>query len=271
MANIYQNLTALISRTPLLQLNQYGARQDLKARLIAKLEYFNPLGSVKDRIAYAMIADAEEKGLLDKDTVIVEPTSGNTGIGLAFVAAARGYRLILTMPETMSLERRALVAALGAEVVLTPGPEGMKGAIRRAQELAAELPKAFIPQQFSNPANPRIHRETTAQEILADTGAFLLLAGWAPAPPAWARCSRRRCGVKIIAVEPSASPTSPGASPGPTKFRASARSFVPVSLTSSGGVLQVDNDAPEAAGRGRREACWWASPPARPCTPRWPS
>ena len=149
MATVYQNLTDLIGRTPLLQLNRYGPEKGVTANLIAKLEYFNPLGSVKDRIAYAMITDAEERLLINKDTVIIEPISGNTGIGLAFVAASKGYRLILTMPETMSIERRSLVAALGA------GADGMKGAIRRAEELAQELPSAFIPQQFENPATPR--------------------------------------------------------------------------------------------------------------------
>ena len=166
---IAKSLIDLIGNTPLLELTNYEKNHNLPAKIVAKLEYFNPLGSVKDRAAYAMIADAEEKGLLDKDTVIIEPTSGNTGVGLAFVAAARGYTLILTMPETMSIERRLLLSALGAKVVLTPGAEGMKGAIRRAEELAAEHGKAFIPQQFKNPANPAIHRTTTAEEIWADT------------------------------------------------------------------------------------------------------
>ena len=232
MAMIYQNLTALIGRTPLLQLNHYNQKQNLQANVIAKLEYFNPLGSVKDRIAYAMISDAEEKGLIHKDTVIIEPTSGNTGVGLAFVAAAKGYRLILTMPETMSVERRALVAALGAEVVLTPGAEGMKGAIRKAEELAAELPSAFIPQQFNNPANPKIHRDTTAQEILADTdgniAAFVAGVGTGGTISGVGQVLKEKVpGVKIIAVEPSASPVLSGGQPGPHKIQGIGAGFVP--------------------------------------------
>lgn len=232
MARIYQNLTDLIGRTPLLQLNQYGRTQELRANLIAKLEYFNPLGSVKDRIAYAMITDAEEKGLIKDGTVIIEPTSGNTGIGLAFVAAAKGYRLILTMPETMSVERRALVAALGAEVVLTPGSEGMKGAIRKAEELASELPSAFIPQQFNNPANPRIHQETTALEILADTGgeiaAFVAGVGTGGTVSGVGQVLKENVpGVKIFAVEPAASPVLSGGQPGPHKIQGIGAGFVP--------------------------------------------
>ncbi|MEA4898252.1 MAG: cysteine synthase A [Christensenellaceae bacterium] len=232
MAQVYQNLTELIGRTPLLQLNQYGKRQGVAANLIAKLEYFNPLGSVKDRIAYAMIADAEERGLITEGTVIIEPTSGNTGIGLSFVAAAKGYRLILTMPETMSVERRALVKALGAEVVLTPGSEGMKGAIRKAEELAAELPSAFIPQQFNNPANPRTHRETTALEILADTdgaiAAFVAGVGTGGTVSGVGQALKEKVpGVKIFAVEPAASPVLSGGQPGPHKIQGIGAGFVP--------------------------------------------
>jgi len=232
MATVYQNLTDLIGRTPLLQLNKYGTEKGVLANLIAKLEYFNPLGSVKDRIAYAMITDAEERGLISKDTVIIEPTSGNTGIGLAFVAAAKGYRLILTMPETMSIERRSLVAALGAEVVLTPGAEGMKGAIRKAEELAKELPAAFIPQQFENPANPKIHRETTAQEILNDTdnnvAAFVAGVGTGGTVTGVGQALKAAIpGVKIFAVEPAASPVLSGGTPGPHKIQGIGAGFVP--------------------------------------------
>ena len=170
MAKIYKNLTDLIGNTPLLELSNYNKKNGLKATLIAKLEYFNPAGSVKDRIAKAMIDDAEAKGLLKPDSVIIEPTSGNTGIGLASVAAARGYRVILTMPETMSIERRKLLMAYGAELVLTEGALGMKGAIDKAEELANEIPNSFIPGQFVNPANPEIHRLTTGPEIWEDTG-----------------------------------------------------------------------------------------------------
>ena len=232
MATVYQNLTDLIGRTPLLQLNKYGAEKGTGANLIAKLEYFNPLGSVKDRIAYAMITDAEERGLINQDTVIIEPTSGNTGIGLAFVAAAKGYRLILTMPETMSIERRSLVAALGAEVVLTPGAEGMKGAINKAKELAAELPSAFIPQQFENPANPKVHRETTAQEILNDTdrnvAAFVAGVGTGGTVTGVGQVLKEAIpGVKIFAVEPSASPVLSGGTPAPHKIQGIGAGFVP--------------------------------------------
>ncbi len=232
MAKIYQNITDLIGRTPLLQLNKYSEKKGVKANLIAKLEYFNPLGSVKDRIAYAMITDAEEKGLIKKDTVIIEPTSGNTGIGLAFVAAAKGYKLILTMPETMSIERRAMVAALGAEIVLTPGSDGMKGAISKAVELAAELPNAFIPQQFSNFANPKTHRETTAVEILADTdgdiAAFVSGVGTGGTVSGVGQALKEKApGAKIIAVEPAASPVLSGGQPSPHKIQGIGAGFIP--------------------------------------------
>ncbi|NMA37513.1 MAG: pyridoxal-phosphate dependent enzyme, partial [Papillibacter sp.] len=169
MSKIAKSLTDLIGNTPLLELSNYNKANGLEATVIAKLEYFNPLSSVKDRIGYAMIKDAEDRGLINKDTVIIEPTSGNTGIALAFVAAARGYRLIIALPETFSVERRNLLKALGAELVLTPGAEGMPGAIKKAEELAAQIPNSFIPQQFKNPANPEIHRRTTAEEVWRDT------------------------------------------------------------------------------------------------------
>ncbi|MDR1766284.1 MAG: cysteine synthase A [Lachnospiraceae bacterium] len=232
MAKIYQNLTDIIGHTPLLQLNKYAAQQGATANIIAKLEYFNPLGSVKDRIAFAMIADAEERGVLKEGTVIIEPTSGNTGIGLAFVAAAKGYRLILTMPETMSVERRALISALGAEIVLTPGSAGMKGAIAKAVELAGELPSAFIPQQFQNPANPKIHRETTAKEILEDTGgeiaAFVSGVGTGGTVTGVGQVLKeQKTGARVIAVEPADSPVLSGGSPGSHKIQGIGAGFVP--------------------------------------------
>jgi len=249
MANIYQSLTELIGRTPLLQLNKYAAAKGAGANIIAKLEYFNPLGSVKDRIALAMIVDAEEKGLLKEDSVIIEPTSGNTGIGLAFVAAAKGYKLILTMPETMSVERRQLVAALGAEVVLTPGSEGMKGAIAKATELASTLPNSFIPQQFENPANPKIHRETTAEEVLADTGgdiaAFVSGVGTGGTVTGVGTVLKEKVpGVKIFAVEPSASPVLSGGSPSPHKIQGIGAGFVPAVFDASvvDEILTVSNE-----------------------------
>ena len=170
MANIYTSLSDLIGKTPMLQLHGYEAKNGLSAHIVGKLESFNPTGSVKDRIAKAMLSDAEDKGLLNRDTVIIEPTSGNTGIGLAALAAVRGYRILLTMPDTMSVERQNLLKAYGAQLVLTEGAKGMKGAIAKAEELAKEIPNAFIPGQFVNPANPKVHRETTGPEIWEDTG-----------------------------------------------------------------------------------------------------
>ena len=256
MAKIYQNLTDLIGRIPLLQLNKFAKEKHAAANLIAKLEYFNPLGSVKDRIAFAMVEDAEKKGLLDQDTVIVEPTSGNTGIGLAFVATAKGYKLILTMPETMSIERRALVAALGAQVVLTPGPEGMKGAMRRAEEIAAQQRKAFIPQQFNNPANPEVHRRTTAQEIIADTdgqvAVFVAGVGTGGTLTGVGQVLKEKIpGVKIIAVEPSASPVLSGGQPGPHKIQGIGAGFIPQVLDAgiADEIIRVDNEDAFAASR----------------------
>ncbi len=232
MAKIAKKLTDLIGNTPLLELGVFGAKKGVEAKLIVKLEYFNPLSSVKDRIGYSMIADAEERGLLNKDSVIIEPTSGNTGIALAFVAAAKGYRLVLAMPETMSIERRAMLKALGAELVLTPGPEGMKGAIRRAEELAAQTPNSFIPGQFNNPANPEIHRKTTAEEIWRDTDgevdAFVGGVGTGGTITGVGEVlKKKKPGVKIVAVEPFDSPVLSGGAPGPHKIQGIGAGFVP--------------------------------------------
>ena len=232
MAKIAQNLTDLIGNTPLLELTNYNKSEGLDARVIAKLEYFNPAGSVKDRIGYAMIKDGEEKGKITKDTLIIEPTSGNTGIALAFVAAAKGYRLVLTMPDTMSLERRSLLKALGAEIVLTPGSEGMPGAIRKAKELAAENENSFIPQQFENPANPEIHRKTTAEEIWKDTdGQVDIVVGGVGTGGTITGVAEvlkaRKKGVQTIAVEPFDSPVLSGGKPGPHKIQGIGAGIVP--------------------------------------------
>ena len=263
MGRIYQNIVETVGRTPLVRLNRVSA--GVHATVALKCEFFNPLGSVKDRIGMAMIEDAEQQGLLKKDTVIVEPTSGNTGIALAFVAAAKGYRLILTMPETMSLERRTLLSMLGAELVLTPGPKGMKGAIEKAQEIVAATPGAWMPQQFNNPANPAIHEKTTAEEIWDDTnGAVDILVAAVGTGGTLTGVSRvlhsRKPSFTAIAVEPDASPvisqTLAGEPvvPAPHKIQGTGAGFVPgnLELPLVSEVIRITND--EAFAMARRLA-----------------
>lgn len=249
MRKIAQRLTDLIGNTPLMELNNFEKEHNAGATLIAKLEYFNPLSSVKDRIANAMIEDAEASGLLKPDSEIVEPTSGNTGIGLAFVAAAKGYKLTLTMPETMSIERRNLLKALGANIVLTPGSAGMNGAIVKAEEIQAANPKAIILQQFINPANPEIHKKTTAEEIWRDTDGqvevFVAGVGTGGTVSGVGEVLKKyNPNVKVIAVEPDASPILSGGQAGPHKIQGIGANFVPKNFNSAvvDEVFRVTND-----------------------------
>ncbi|WP_339851505.1 cysteine synthase A [Paenibacillus sp. FSL W7-1088] len=249
MTNIAKNLTDLIGNTPLLELSNFARKYQVEAKIIAKLEYFNPAGSVKDRIGYGMIKDAEEQGLINQNSVIIEPTSGNTGVGLAFAAAALGYRLIITLPESFSVERRKLLIALGAELVLTPATEGMSGAIKKAEEIAATIPNSFIPQQFKNPANPQVHKVTTAEEIWRDTegkvdifiggvGTGGTISGVGEA------LKQRKEDVKIIAVEPSDSPVLSGGTKGVHTIQGIGAGFVPDNFNRSvvDEIVQVRNE-----------------------------
>ncbi len=249
MTKIAEKLTDLIGNTPLLKLNSFAASKGLEANLIAKLEYFNPLGSAKDRVAFAMIEDAEARGLLKPGALIIEPTSGNTGVGLAFVATVKGYKLVLTMPETMSIERRNLLKALGAELVLTPGAEGMKGAIAEAERLHAAHPGSFIPQQFENPANPAIHVKTTAEEIWRDTDGtvdiFVAGVGTGGTVSGVGKgLKAHNPGVKIVAVEPATSAVLSGGKSGAHKIQGIGAGFVPKTFDRSvvDEIIPVDND-----------------------------
>ena len=254
--SIYQKITDLIGNTPLLELGNYEKKHGLEARLLAKLEYFNPAGSIKDRIAMAMLDDAEAKGLLKPGAVIIEPTSGNTGIGLAAVGAARGYTVVLTMPETMSVERRNLLKAYGAQVVLTDGSKGMKGAIAKAQELAEATPGSFIPGQFTNPANPEVHRRTTGPEIWADTEGkvdiFVSGVGTGGTITGVGEYLKaQNPDVRVVAVEPASSPVLSEGRSGPHKIQGIGAGFVPDTLNTAvyDEIIAVENDAAFAVGR----------------------
>lgn len=256
MAKVYKSLTELVGKTPLLELANYEKKHDLGAAVLAKLEYYNPAGSVKDRIAKAMIDDAEASGKLNKNSVIIEPTSGNTGIGLASIAAARGYRLILTMPETMSIERRNLLKAYGAELVLTEGAKGMKGAIARANELAEEIENSFIPGQFDNPANPAVHKATTGPEIWEDTDGKvdILVAGIGTGGTITGTgefLKSKNPEIKVVAVEPDASPVLSEGISGPHKIQGIGAGFVPQVLNTKiyDEIIRVKNEDAFATGR----------------------
>ena len=256
MAKVYRSITQLIGGTPLVELKNYEAENKLEAKILAKLEYFNPAGSVKDRIAKAMLDDAEAKGLLKQGATIIEPTSGNTGIGLASVAAARGYKIILTMPETMSVERRNLLKAYGAELVLTDGAKGMKGAIAKAQELAEATPGSFIPGQFTNPANPAVHRATTGPEIWADTDGKvdIFVAGVGTGGTLTGvgeYLKAQNPNVKIVAVEPAGSPVLSKGVAGPHKIQGIGAGFVPDTLNTKiyDEIIPVENEDAFTTGR----------------------
>ncbi|ESR25849.1 cysteine synthase A [Lutibaculum baratangense] len=246
---IFDSITETIGNTPIVRLKRIAEEHGVRANILAKLEFFNPISSVKDRIGVSMIEALEREGKIGKDTVLVEPTSGNTGIALAFVAASKGYRLILVMPETMSMERRKMLALLGAELVLTEGPKGMKGAVARAEELLGEIPNSVMPQQFANPANPEIHRRTTAEEIWADTGGeidgFVSGIGTGGTITGVGQVLKpRRPQLRIIAVEPEASPILSGGQPGPHKIQGIGAGFVPEILDRSviDEIVQVSNE-----------------------------
>jgi len=256
MAKIASQLTELVGNTPLLELKNFNQKRALQATIIAKLEYFNPAGSVKDRVALAMIEDAEAKGILQPGATIIEPTSGNTGVGLAFVSSVKGYHLILTMPDTMSIERRNLLKALGAKVVLTPGAEGMKGAIAKAEELQASTPGSWIPQQFNNPANPAIHVKTTGEEIWRDTDGKvdIFVAGvgtGGTVSGVGVALKQHNPQVKVVAVEPASSPVLSGGKSGPHKIQGIGAGFVPGNFNASviDEVLTIENDEAILASR----------------------
>lgn len=256
MSKVAKSLTELVGNTPLLEINNFVKKHQLKARILVKLEYFNPAGSVKDRVALAMIEDAEQRGVLQPGATLIEPTSGNTGVGLAFVSAAKGYHLILTMPETMSVERRTLLKALGAELVLTSGAEGMKGAIAKAEELKQQIPGSLILQQFNNPANPAAHRRTTGEEIWRDTEGELdiFVAGVGTGGTVSGTGETLKAhnpSVKVVAIEPASSPVLQGGNPGPHKIQGIGAGFVPGNYHADvvDEIIGIENDEAMEASR----------------------